>query len=97
MAEPIIFPSSTPNAGLPLLFSGQSQKEFFINHAVSIIDALKFGTICDVLSEPPAWAMEGQCYLVGQNASAGWAGQGRKTRSPAMSATAGISSIRSRA
>lgn len=78
MASPISFPSTTPNTTLPLLFSGQAQKEFTLNQALAIIDALLGGIVEATRSAPPAEPVEGTCYLVGGNATGEWTGQSDK-------------------
>ncbi|EAQ28352.1 hypothetical protein NAP1_12173 [Erythrobacter sp. NAP1] len=74
MAVPIHFPSTTPNAALPLLFSGQAQKEFFLNQAFSILDALLPRAVEQHTSTPPDNPAEGACFLVGPDPIDGWAG-----------------------
>lgn len=74
MANPISFPSTTPNIDLPLLFSGQAQKEFSINQAMTLIDAFMQGRVEDVLATPPSIAAEGKCYLIASPATDEWAG-----------------------
>jgi hypothetical protein len=59
---------------LPLLFAGQAQKEPFINHALSAIDALLTGVIDDSLASPPGSPPEGARYRVLENASGEWQG-----------------------
>ena len=59
MSEPFAFPSITPTIGLPLLTAGQAQKEFFVNQAFSLIDALHGRTVVASQSVPPATAPEG--------------------------------------
>lgn len=73
MAEPISFPSTTKNAGLPLLFSGQSQKEFFLNQSLETIDALLSKAVEATLNDPPTSPNDGECYLIGSNPTANWA------------------------
>ncbi|MFN4020652.1 MAG: DUF2793 domain-containing protein [Erythrobacter sp.] len=72
MSEPIAFPAATPNAGLPLLFAGQAQKEFFVNQSLAILDALASRTVIATLSGPPALPEEGACYLVAPAAAGEW-------------------------
>lgn len=72
MGEPITFPSSTAVARLPLLFSGQAQKEFFINQGFVVLDALVPRAVDAVLDGPPADPEEGSCYLVGANPTGEW-------------------------
>ena len=72
MAEPITFSSSTARINLPLLFSGQAQKEFFVNQALAIIDTLNGNTVSAVLAAPPLDPVEGSCYLVGASPTDDW-------------------------
>ncbi len=72
MTEPMSFPATTPNAGLPLLFAGQAQKEFFVNQALAILDALAPGAVVATLSAPPAAPSEGACYRVAGPSSGEW-------------------------
>jgi hypothetical protein len=75
MPDPFPFPSTTPNIGLPLLATGQAQKEFFVNHALSILDALDRRTVIASLAAPPANANEGDCYRVTATATQQWVGE----------------------
>jgi hypothetical protein len=75
MSEPIAFPSATPAIGLPLLIAGQAQKEFFVNEALCLLDALYPRTVLASQSAPPATAAEGTCFRVTQGAAAAWAGR----------------------
>ena len=74
MANPIAFPSTTTHMDLPLLFAGQAQKEPFINHAFSAIDALLTGVVDDSLATPPAEPSEGTRYRILANPTGDWAG-----------------------
>lgn len=74
MPEPIVFPSTTSHLSLPLLFAGQAQKEPFINQALSVIDALMFGTVNDSLSVPPIEPPAGSSFRILANATAEWSG-----------------------
>ncbi|NMW32823.1 DUF2793 domain-containing protein [Altererythrobacter sp. RZ02] len=60
---------------LPFLFSGQAQKEFFINEALAKIDCLLHPVIGGILSAPPAQADDGDTWLVGPAPTGEWAGQ----------------------
>ncbi len=64
MSEPFAFPSTTTNFALPLLFSGQSQKEFFVNEALSLIDATLARTVTASQSAPPPAPAEGEIFRV---------------------------------
>ena len=73
MAEPVTFPSSSARFGLPLLFAGQAQKEFFVNEALAMIDALLHPAVLAELAEPPASPVVGDSYLVGPSPGGAWA------------------------
>ncbi|WP_285712573.1 DUF2793 domain-containing protein [Erythrobacter oryzae] len=75
MSDPIAFPSSTPALGLPLLFAGQAQKEFFVNEALCVLDALHARAVIASQPSPPASPPEGACYRVTATATGAWAGQ----------------------
>jgi Protein of unknown function (DUF2793) len=78
MSEPITFPSGTANVGLPLLFAGQTQKEFFVNQALAILDALAPGAVEASLSAPPAGASDGDCYRIAAPATGDWSSHADK-------------------
>lgn len=59
MSEPIIYPSRTDSLGLPLLFAGQAQKEFFINQAMSLVDAVIWHVVEGALDTPPQIRLTG--------------------------------------
>lgn len=73
MTAPMAFPASTPNAGLPLLFAGQAQKEFFVNQALAILDALVPRAVFASQSAPPSDPAEGACFRVAGAGSGAWA------------------------
>lgn len=75
MADPIVFPSATKNFSLPLLVPGQAQKEPFINHSFSVIDALLTGVVADSLDSPPSSPEDGSAYRVLGNAIGEWNGR----------------------
>lgn len=75
MPSPFEFPSSTANVGLPLLFAGQAQKEFFVNQAFAVIDALLHRGVVSAAPIPPASSQEGDAYQVIAPASGEWAGE----------------------
>jgi len=74
MTDPISFTSATPRFALPFLFSGQSQKEFFVNEALARLDALMHPVIEDELDAPPASPPAGKSWLVGAAPAGEWAG-----------------------
>ena len=75
MSDTIAFPNSTPALGLPLLIAGQAQKEFFVNQALCLLDALQARAVAASLNAPPASPAEGACYRVSTPAAAAWSGQ----------------------
>ena len=74
MTDPISFSSATARFGLPFLFAGQAQKEFFVNEALARIDALMHPAIISETDDPPASPSDGDCWLVGSNPSGDWIG-----------------------
>lgn len=74
MAVSISFPSTTRNLDLPLLFSGQAQKEFSLNQAFTIVDAMLQRGVVSSLNTPPSPAEEGDCYRVLSGATGEWLG-----------------------
>ena len=75
MPEPLTFTSSSPRFGLPLLFPGQAQKEFFANQAHVVTDALLHPSIEGEAALPPPTPAEGEAWLVTSGASQAWSGQ----------------------
>lgn len=75
MANPISFPSTTTHFSLPLLFAGQAQKEPFINHAISALDALLGRTVEASLASPPSAPADGARYRITAGASGDWTGR----------------------
>lgn len=74
MTEPIAFTSVSPRLGLPLLFAGQTQKEFYVNQAHALIDMLLHPSVKGESSTPPADPEDGECWLVAPDAQEAWAG-----------------------
>ena len=67
--------AATPRHGLPLLFAGQTQKEFFINEALMRLDSLCATMVLEQRNDPPVAGMQaGQIWLVGPQPSGAWAG-----------------------
>lgn len=74
MADPVTFTSSTARYSLPLLFSGQSQKEFFVNEAHALADVLLHASVKGIASAPPANPAESECWLAATGAQGDWLG-----------------------
>lgn len=68
--------SRTVRHQLPLLEAGQAQKEVTHNEAVQGIDRLLHPVVQSrALSSPPALAVIGQGWIVGEGAQGAWSGQ----------------------
>lgn len=74
MTDPIIFASTSPRFGLPLLFSAQAAKEAFVNEAFAISDALLHCSVEGEATTPPAIPVDGENWLVAPDATGEWAG-----------------------
>jgi hypothetical protein len=72
MSDPV-FENRTPRLGLPLLFSGQAQKELHHNEALSRIDGLLCCVVEGIENAPPEDAEDGMAWVVGPAATADWA------------------------
>lgn len=74
MFNPITFSSLTPKIGLPLLIAGQAQKEFFVNQALAILDALQARIVIASQPSPPPQSGDGECFRVTAPATGAWEG-----------------------
>ena len=72
MSDPINFTFATPRHGIPFLFSGQSQKELFVNEAHALVDALLHAAVEGTADAPPTAPAPGECWLVGDEPSGDW-------------------------
>ncbi len=75
MPNPVEFTATTPRFALPLLFASQFQKEFFVNEAHRLLDALAHPAVEGLGSTPPATPQEGDAWLVTATAQGDWVGQ----------------------
>ena len=75
MANPITYQSQSARFGLPYLFSGQAQKEFYINETTALVDALLHPVVEGRTSTPPVQSRDGDCWIVDASASGVWTGQ----------------------
>ena len=73
MPDPISFTSASPRYALPLLFSGQVQREHFVNEAHALVDALLHPAVEGTADAPPAGPDDGECWLVGDEPTGAWA------------------------
>lgn len=64
MTDPVDFGSMTPRFELPLLFAAQAQKEFFVNEAHSLVDALLHPVVKGTTPTPPQSPTEGESWIV---------------------------------
>lgn len=61
---------------LPLIQSGQAQKELYHNEALTLLDVALHPTVQAVaVNTPPTAPAPGQCWIVGASPSGAWAGQ----------------------
>ncbi|GGC38158.1 hypothetical protein GCM10011371_26960 [Novosphingobium marinum] len=75
MSDPIVFDATSPRLALPLLYSGQAQKEFYVNEAFAIIDALLHGSVEGTSPAPPETPIDGTGWIVGAGATGEWSGR----------------------
>lgn len=78
MTDIFTFSSKTPRLGLPNLFAAQAQKEFTVNEAFALLDALLHASIEGTANEPPALPVDGECWIVGGAPVEEWTGHAGK-------------------
>ena len=57
------------------MLAGQAQKEFFLNHALSMVDAILSGSVVETVGTPPANPSQGSSYRIDSPASGEWSGR----------------------
>lgn len=77
MTAPATFTSATPRFSLPILFPGQAQKEYFVNEAHVMLDALVHTHVHGIADIPPANPAEGDAWLVQPAGQGDWSGNGQ--------------------
>ncbi|MFM2371126.1 MAG: hypothetical protein RIS85_848 [Pseudomonadota bacterium] len=75
MPDSLAYSTSTPRNGLPLLFTGQSQKEATVNEALLTIDLLLGAAIESVVSVPPPTPIAGRMWIIGNGATEAFSGR----------------------
>lgn len=75
MPDPVTFSNTTSAIGLPLLVPGQAQKEFFVNQAMCLIDALFMRIVKASQPAPPASPDDGECFRITAPATGVWSGR----------------------
>ncbi len=72
MSNPYTFTFTTPRMGLPNLFAAQAQKEFTVNEAFALVDALLHPVVEGIFDSPPVSPIDGECWIVGSQPTAEW-------------------------
>ena len=68
--------SATPRLQLPLLSTGQAQKEMSVNEGFQTCDIVAAGAIEELpRNDPPASPVIGSCYVVGSSPTGDWVGK----------------------
>lgn len=75
MSDILELQSRTHRLGLPNLFPGQAQKEFFVNEAFARLDTLIHPVVEGESSAAPPAPTDGECWIVSSGAIGEWAGR----------------------
>lgn len=67
--------SASPRFRLPYLFVGQAQKEYTVNQAIALTDALLQPVVHGQADAPPPGAAEGDAWIVGPSPEGSWSDQ----------------------
>lgn len=70
--------TGTPNLGLPLMASNDTQKEVLFNEAIIAFDIMAARVATSISTTPPSAPNTGDTYIVGAGASGGWLSQDGK-------------------
>ena len=67
---------SSARLALPLMWTGQAQKELWHNEALTLLDIAAMPAAVDLsVTTPPADPVEGDCWIVGADATGAWTGR----------------------
>ena len=72
MDEPNAFEDRSPRFGLPFLFPGQAQREFYLNESMARLDMLLHPAIEGRVSFPPSLPVQGQIWLISEPSELDW-------------------------
>ncbi|AXB77834.1 DUF2793 domain-containing protein [Novosphingobium sp. P6W] len=75
MTDALMFASATPRFALPLLHTGQAQKEIFVNEALALADTLLHCAVAGESASPPENPVDDEAWLIGTGASGEWQGR----------------------
>lgn len=75
MSDPISFEAKSPRFGLPFLYAGQTQREFFVNEAHALVDFLLHPVVEGQANTPPDHPPSGSCWIVGTSPAGAWLGR----------------------
>ena len=77
MTDPVLFETTTPRLGLPMLFAAQAQKEFTVNEAHARLDLTVQCVVEGEREVPPADPADGECWIVGASPEGAWQDRAR--------------------
>jgi hypothetical protein len=80
MSDPLTFENSSPRFGLPFLYVGQAQKEFYVNEALRARTLLHCA-IEGTAATPPATPANGDAWHIASAPTGEWSGQSGKIAS----------------
>lgn len=74
MSDPLALDGATARLAMPLLFTGQAQKEVFVNQALATLDGVCHCAIEGERAVPPPASVDGTAWLVAAAPDGEWAG-----------------------